>query len=416
MSVSGRTRVLWRVLAVVLTAALVAAACGDDDSSTSAPADEPAPAPDEPAPAPDEPAPAPDEPAPAPDEPAPAPDEPAPADDEVAAAKERVSAFASHPANVGITTPVSAPPPTGLKAAVVACIFPACQGFFNAAEEAGQVLGWSIEQFATTGAPEDVQVQFTLAVESGPDVIIVTGFGRDNLGTSLDLAQEAGIPVVTSATPDGVEAPYIANTSSVELFARNGGLLGDFMIAHSEGEANVLIVATMTFPMIAIAADAVQSAVEDGCSTCQVSVLGFEVTDIGTNLPGAVVAAIQRDSSIDYVVFQDGSFLAGVTPALVSAGIEDGVNLTSVIAHEANIEAIRNGEELATTLYSSPREAWASFDAAVRYLAGDDQITDPLASPTQLISPENVAEVQSLGGGLGDLATPFSELWLLGAG
>jgi ribose transport system substrate-binding protein len=333
---------------------------------------------------------------------------------EVAAAKARVGEYASHPSSVGITTPVSAQPPTGLKAAVVACIFPACQGFFDAADAAGEVLGWTVEQFATTGAPEDVQAQFTLAVESGPDLIVVTGFGKDNLGPSLDLADEAGIPVVTSATPDPAEWPYVANTSSVELFERNGRLLGDFIIAHSEGEANVLIAATMTFPMIAIAADAVKAAVEEGCSTCNVEVLSFEVTDIGTNLPGAVVSAIQRDPSIDYVVFQDGSFLAGVTPALVSAGLAEGVNLTSVIAHQANVEAIRVGDELASTLYSSPREAWASFDAGVRYLVGDDQITDPFASPTQLISPENAGELPSTGGGLGDLESSFRELWLLG--
>lgn len=312
-------------------------------------------------------------------------------------ASAAIADFLDAPSGIGIDQPLSATPPTGVEVGVVACNVQGCTVFLEAVEAAAARLGWTTKSYVTTGAPEDLQAQFTRAVEAAPDAIITSGFGRAAFGPALEAAAKAGIPVVNSAVTDDVADPYIAIPAGVPVFERSGTMIGNWIIEDSGGEANVLIMSSEIFEILAVGATATQNTLEEGCPGCSVSVQSFQPADIGTRLPSAVVAEIQRDPEIGYVVFQDGAMSLGVAEALAAAGIGDDVKIAGIVVEGNNLEALRNGTEHAWVGFSSTWQAWAAVDALARQTIGDEQLELPLASPAQLITQDNIADVATTG-------------------
>lgn len=326
-------------------------------------------------------------------------------------AEEAIADYLEVPESIGITEALSEAPPEDIKLATVACDAPGCTVFLEAAAEASEVLGWSHQSFVTTGAPEDIVAQFDLAFDTDPDAIMTSGLDRATLGTALEKAEELGIPVVNSAVPDEVAPPYVAIPVGLPVFERNGELLGNYLVAHSGGDANVLIFNTSLFPILDAAAQKVASTIEDTCPDCTVSFSEFAIEDVGNTLPGRVVSELQQNPDVEYVVFTDGGFATGVPAALQGASLTD-VQIAGVIIQQANLENIRNGSELAWTGYSSIMQAWYGVDAFARHFAGDEQISDDLYAATQIVTVDTAPDGDEWL--VPNYQDQFAELWQVG--
>ncbi len=306
----------------------------------------------------------------------------------LAKAEEVVGEYEGAPESIGITEPLKAKPEAGKRITMVACNLAPCKALFEGGKEAAAALGWKAKAIVTTGEPEDLNKKLGQAISEKPDGILVSGFSREVFEESMQKAEAAGIPIVSSGVPDEVESPYIAVTTNTPVFERNGEILGDWIAVDSAGEAKVAIFNVPIFPILTAFSEAVQTSLGEACD-CEAKIVDQQVTDIGTSLPKNVVSTLQTDPDISYVVFPDGSFAAGVVAALRDAGLED-VKLVGQVPGEANLAELQRGDEDAYMGYSTEWISWAGFDSFARFFQDMDPKNDPLAAPTQILTPENV--------------------------
>ena len=307
----------------------------------------------------------------------------------VAAAKAAVAPYLAAPTSNGITTPLTKKPPTGKTVVFVACNLPTCQLFFQSGKQAAAALGWNFKTIVTTGEPQNLITQFEAALALKPDAIMISGFPRSTYEPALKIAIAQHVPVVASSVGfDKVTPPYLAIDAQPPVFERNGSILGDWMVADSNGNAHVAIFTLPLYPVLNAASDSIKSSVLKDCSSCSVQIVDEAPTAVGTTLPSAVVSTIQSNPKINYVVFTDGNFAAGVPEALKAAGLSK-VKVTGLNASTVNMADIVNGSESAYMAYSLAWVTWAGFDSLARHFVGDDPTHPILAMPTELVDKAN---------------------------
>src|SRR6202034_218463 len=79
----------------------------------------------------------------------------------------------------------------------------------------------------------------------------------------------------------------------------------------------------------------------------------------------AVVSALKRDPSVDYVLAADGVLIPGLSSAMSAAGIT-GMHVGGALATAETEQAILNGTETAFTTYNSGYIGWQTVDVALR--------------------------------------------------
>jgi ribose transport system substrate-binding protein len=142
---------------------------------------------------------------------------------------------------------------------------------------------------------------------------------------------------------------------------------------NSNGKANVLVLNISAYTILEFGTKLFQGELKRVCPACKTTVLDNKPTDVGTNLPAAVVSALQRDPSINYVAFSFGDMSLGVANALKGAG------LSKILPHmvsfgsasPSNLNAINQGNFGATAGWSIPFNGWQAIDTFARYFNGD---------------------------------------------
>lgn len=332
----------------------------------------------------------------------------------VARAKAAVAKYEKPPTSIGITKPLKTKPATGKTIDMVVCNLPVCKIFITTGEEAAEALGWHVKAIYTTGTPEDINAKISQAVSEKPDGILTSGWNRSVYEEALKEAEAAEVPIVTSGTTDKTEPPFIANTVGIPVFVRNGEILGNFIVADSNGKANVAAFNIAEYVHLRALAEAIESTIEKQCSECGAKVVEQQLTDIGTDLPSNVVSTLQADPSINYLAFTDGNFSSGVVAALREAGLSEKVKIVLEDPTEANFPEILAGNEYAGLAYSQPWVVWTGFDSFARYFEGEDAQNPPLAMPTQILTKSNLEA--ALEGATNTWSPPnmqqqFKELW-----
>lgn len=304
--------------------------------------------------------------------------------------KMDVGRYLKPPTSIGITKPLSKPAPKSKFIVAVACNLPTCKLFFDAGKEAAKALGWRFQSVTTTGAPEDLIKKFEYALSLKPDGIFTSGFSRATFESALKQAIDQKVPVVTSGVPDATKPPYVAVTTSTPYFVQAGKLLSNWIVADSGNDAHVAVFNVPLFPILDAAAKSIDSTVKGLCPSCSVKIVNQQLSDIGTKLPSNVISTIQANPKINYLVFEDGNFAAGVSAALSDAGLSSTVKVVGLNGGPTNLANILNGSETAYLGYSNAWVTWAGFDSLARYFVGDKAQSDPLAAPIQILTKQNL--------------------------
>src|SRR5262249_13046457 len=134
----------------------------------------------------------------------------------------------------------------------------------------------------------------------------------------------AGIPIVTGYIGT---FPYddtvIGQVGSSPDVQDNGNIIANWVVADSGGKANVLLESVNDFPILKVFSDTFKSKMASLCSGCKVSEVNNTIAQLGTGVVPSIVAAIQKDPSIKYVVTVDGPFVTGLRSALNAASFAD---------------------------------------------------------------------------------------------
>jgi len=334
-------------------------------------------------------------------------------DEQLDAAEAFVEPYREAPTSIGADTPVSQAPSGSKTIAFLSCNVEVCIKSQEAGIEAAEAIGWEGIAIPFDGTPEDVLEKVRFAIDQGVDGIAVNGVPSATFSAAYEEAEAAGIPIVLGASPDVAEGPIVVVQDGIPEFETVGEVLGNYIIADSEGTANVLLFEMANFPIgqqiIATAAETI----EENCSSCSAEVVTTQVSDIGTNTPGIVVSEVQRAPDVNYVAFADSVMTSGVPAALREAGAADQVRIVGANASAGSLENVRNGTEHGYVQFSVTYFNWQAVDAFVRHFNGDPQI-ERWQMPLRLVTADTVegeSEEDLLFNLPTDMQEQFLELW-----
>jgi len=245
-------------------------------------------------------------------------------------------------------------------------------------------VGWSVRQYQTALTPQGYQSAWTSLLQGQPTAIVYSAiFPNANIAVDLAQVNARHMPMV-SISPYTVDAPPLsaaegakATVAGPPMYADDGRLMADVIIADAKGPANVLWIWDPTFSGIHGPIKAAFDQVMQGAGG-KVSTLQISVADVGQRVPGQVVNYLQQHPDIKYLAFSVSDFDAGVAPALAAAGLAGKVKIVTRAPQAANLLAVKDGQEFAEVADENIAGGWRSTDDMIRVLSGTpvDQV-DP---------------------------------------
>jgi ABC-type sugar transport system substrate-binding protein len=308
----------------------------------------------------------------------------------VAAAKERLAPLLAPVEKIEVDTPLTKTPPAGQSLHYIRYNNPTAAEYDASWKEAVAALGWKLTIRTADGAdPQAIPNGMIQAVSENADYIVINGVDLASMGSGLDEAKKAGIPVFLSGgvgEPQG-EANGLYGNAGANATVGVLGLL-DQMIVDSGGSGSALLVNAPDFPILAPTNDAAKKYVAEHCSGCSLELLGISASDLGGDVASTVVAAVRQNPDVKYVVTSFDALANGLPQALEATGLDD-VKVYVSLPGPTAVPLIESGEYDAGTLFPQDTFPWLVLDQVARVSVGMDPPKSPLLS-MQLWTPENM--------------------------
>ena len=353
-----RTLQLSGVLAVVIASAIALAACGSDSDDSS--------------------------------------DENASSAGESGSATTAPEPRTTPPTEIPITDPLSAPPEKGKTFYWLQCELPVCATIAEGMKAAVAAAGWKYE--AQVFKASDPGAGLESALQRKPDAIGITGIPSEAVKPQLADAAKAEIPVVTCATPEK-PSPTTYGAVCGSTTGPDGENLALWAIQDSKGKANIVSVTVPSFPSLATTTNGTKDTAAKYCPDCTTDTLDVTVDDIGTGqVAPKVIAYLQSNPDVNYVLFVFADLANGVPEALEAAGLSDKVKLIGNGATSGQFQGVADGTQAAWGAYPYQYQGFVMMDGALR-LTADGKLPDGYeekieSNPTYIVdSPEAADEL-----------------------
>jgi ribose transport system substrate-binding protein len=336
------------------------------------------------------------------------------------AAAKVVDAALKNPTLIGITTPLTKKPPTGEFIVICGTPTPVALLKDEAMAAAGRALGWRVVRLVEGTTPEAPAQTMMQAIQLKPDMILFSGTSLATLSAPLKQAAAEHIPVLAE-TVTGSKTDSIISTAvdGPSYEAYTAYLMANYVALESKGKADVALVNLPIFPILNAYASAFKSDLSSVCRGCRVTELDQPTSYVGTQTPSNIVSVLERNPSLNWIVYTVGDLSLGVDPALKAAGILGKVSIGGNAPDQINLVALRNGTETAWTGFSTPILGFRDADMMARYFVGDSlsPAGEPLLLPTQILTKSNIgqAPLTSAGNyqGVSNYVQQFYKLWKL---
>ncbi|MCU1461710.1 MAG: hypothetical protein JWO37_1785 [Acidimicrobiales bacterium] len=336
--------------------------------------------------------------------------------DGVAKARAFVAAHSDNPTSIAVTDPVPAKPPTGKKIVYIQLPQTGSLDFGAGIKDAAAILGWTVEVVETQPTPEAVSNAMSIAVEKKPDAVISgAAFAVSTFAKQVAQLAAAGIPFVTANTQDPLGNGVTANIGSGADFTRRGQWMANWIVADSDGKADIAVFNLSTFPVLNLLVDGLKSTLTELCSSCKVAVNDVLASSISTTLPGEIVSYLRAHPSVTYVVTAFGDMTLGLPAALQAAGLTSKVKVVTQHASKANLKNIQDGTEAMNLPEQGIESGWMMVDAVVRAFA-KAQIPEKQYETTtgNYVTKANVSTVSTDHYiAVTDYQAQFARLWLV---
>ena len=331
----------------------------------------------------------------------------------VQTAQAAVSAHEMTPATISVSAPLKTAAPKGKTIVYMQCELPQCalegQGF----QAATQALGWTykVVNFQTTD-PSSLVSGMTQALQYKPAAVAVAGEDQSTWDSVIPAYQKAGTIILPfNAGPVTLSATVPAEVADPTDWANAGKLLGDWFVANSNGQGHAVFLNVSAFSVLSEFTNAATAEITKLCPACKVTPLNDSLTEVGSNgVVPSVVSAVQRDSSVNYVLSADGAFITGLSSSLSNIG-RSSVKIAGGdpdISDEQNLLA---GTESAWVGQAYQELGWQVMDAVLRHMEG---MTIPTADggwPLQLIVKANVGTPNNSLQAPTNYQAQFEKLW-----
>lgn len=275
-----------------------------------------------------------------------------------------------------------------------------CSVTANAIEEAATHLGWQIHLVDGKGDPNVQNQAIRQAVAEKADGIIDIAIDCPAIKNSLQVAKDAGIPVVgvyafdcndpAVGGPQLFAASVNYGTKSIgEYFENWGRLRADYAIAQTEGKAKIVELPDPTFLLSKYGMEGFNAQLKEKCPECEVQ--GEVEIPFGEVVEGTagqkVETILAQHPEADVLVPAYDPQTQGIAQAIKASGRSE----LLVLGGEGflpNLELIREGTQSVAVATSVELIGWAGADTLNRVFAGETEIPDQGAGYT-IINQEN---------------------------
>ncbi len=316
------------------------------------------------------------------------------------------------PTELPVTEPVGEPIPEGLTVAYIPCgQIQGCIQSAVIAEEAGELLGWTVNTVSTDGSPESVNAAFAAAVLQEPDAIIYQGVSRTMFADQLADAEAAEIFVAGMSTADetGGGIAYTFGGPD-QLGPPISQLQAAAVTVDSEGSGQSVYVNVPTFAIVEPLTQMYSDELGELCPDCSAESLDLALSDIGPQATTKVVAHLRANPDVKYVVLAADAFTPGLPEALNGAGLDD-IKIVGHGATAAEKQWLASGDMIYDVADPYYEQVYTMIDAIARDAAGVP-LLDPAdqAYPMWLVDKDTAPEEDIFPLVL-DFDATFKELW-----
>lgn len=309
----------------------------------------------------------------------------------VAEAKAAAQAATTVPTTIAVTEPITAPIPTGKRIAYISCGVPACNTQAEIAGEAAAKLGWQVTTIQATSAPADVQNAMQQAIRENYDGVMYAGFTKESFRRELGQLAAKNVPVVAVSTEDPVGEGITAVVRPASEGTASGALGAQFIIAESEGKANVGLINLPAFKTIEILTQGFKSTLEEQCPDCTYAQEDLPNTVFSKgDGPARIVAFLRANPKIDWLFLSNDALAVGLPSALKSAGLADKVKIGGAIGGTTNLEMIKEGQQVYTIPTPLVDIVWQQTDAMARHFAGQSVEASMKPTPRVVWNEETI--------------------------
>jgi ribose transport system substrate-binding protein len=334
---------------------------------------------------------------------------------QVAAAQEFVTPYLATPSKIGPSAPLTSKAPAGKTIVNLMCTTsPQCATINKGEAAAAAAAGWTLKTipFDSTNASTLISGMQT-ALRYHPVAVSLSGIPQALWQSEIPAYQAAGVPIIPQQVgPVTLSAAVPVNVGDDSSVV--GKVVGNWFVSNSGGKGKALIVDVPDFAYLKEITTTMTSTIQAACSGCSVTVLNATIAEQANNgIVPAVVSALKRDPSVDYVLAADGVLIPGLSSAMSAAGIT-GMHVGGALATAETEQAILNGTETAFTTYNSGYMGWQTVDVALRLL---EKMTIPPfdgGMPTQLVTKATVGSPSDSATAPADYPQQFEALWRVG--
>ena len=262
--------------------------------------------------------------------------------------------------------------------------------------------------------PQTMNSAVQQAVDQGVDYMAFTGQPYGSYASALAAAAAAGIPMVQMDVAEEPDAEgVLACIACDSMLNEWGRLLGNWIIADSDGQANAVYFTIPEFTSLIPEGESFQQTMEEGCPECTTEVLESTIQSFTTGgLVGEITSYLQSHPDTDYVYYAFSQMATGAPEALESAGLAEGrqVGDASTRADRHPGHRRRQGRGWSHVARRGSRLVRRRRDGARQPRHGRRPTQEALM-PMEIWTPENVPTPAALWNGPEGYQDLFKELW-----
>ena len=307
-------------------------------------------------------------------------------------AKARIAEFSKTPTDLGLTEAVKSIP-KGAKVVYVQCSVPVCAAIGEGIKAATAAIGGEFVAITHQDTADTVQAAFQQAIQAKPTMVMTSGNPREWFADELKQLNDLKIPVIGWSIPEPYKTDgFAANLVTGDDYWFNGVLFADYVTAKTEGKGNVEFITIPQFPVLGIEEQGFKDEIAQVCPDCKVKYEEVTVPDLmaGKHI-STVIADLQADPSINFIVTGFGDMIIGLPDALSAAGVGAGIPIISQAGTPLNYAMIAGGQQEADMALPTSFLGWRAVDAGLRALNGQDAGTFAARPLTTFADHANVA-------------------------
>jgi len=235
-------------------------------------------------------------------------------------AQALLKALLKRPTKIPVTVKITKPIPKNKTIDFVVCGVPQCAILVKPLADAAAKLGWNVVQVAGGLTPSSIQAAWNQVVSNKPNAAMGTGFPVVLFQSQVSQLKSMGIPVINAFVTDKKGNGVVAVVNGTPSYTKAGSSLADFVLGTGGTTADSLFVGGSTFPASGFEQAAFDKQTKSLCSKCKTQSIDPPGTESQSQLTAAIIAAINKNPKLNWVVCSQPTQAAGLPQALKQAG------------------------------------------------------------------------------------------------